>query len=135
MLKNFIDKAKTKGTSVKNTDWNNYKNLAKERLDSAGSVVSRTLEDHWPLIEKILIDGLLQIAEEKLRDDVFLADLFEKTYELLPAPVRLIIKRDKYLSFCLKRKEPLLIRVSHFKEERKLENDLVQLENMAALQT
>lgn len=60
------------------------------------------------LLDSIVISGLLTIAEDKLSDDVFIESMFSKAYELLPVPVRLVVRREWCLDYLQSRKAPLL---------------------------
>lgn len=60
------------------------------------------------LLENIVINGLLNIAEDKLNDDSFVEVVFSKAYELLPAPVRIVLKREWCLSYLQSQKAPIL---------------------------
>lgn len=74
--------------------------------------------ENYSKIEPIIINGLLDVAEDKLKDEKFLSDCFEKFYEILPIPVRLVISRSWFTDFLLKRKDPLLEKVSKIKNQR-----------------
>ncbi|ATM88547.1 TPA: hypothetical protein U5D93_000390 [Yersinia enterocolitica] len=79
--------------------------------------VSR-LSKYKPLLENIVINGLLNIAEDKLNDDIFVESVFSKAYELLPAPVRMVVKREWCLSYLQSRKTPLLVKLQLYRDER-----------------
>lgn len=53
-------------------------------LDSGKEVANSYIDKHWPLVERIVLGGLLSLAEETLRDEKNIKMIFEKTYELLP---------------------------------------------------
>lgn len=74
--------------------------------------------ENYSKIEPIIVNGLLDVAEDKLKDEKFLSDCFEKFYEILPIPVRLVISRSWFTDFLLKRKDPLLEKVSKIKNQR-----------------
>ncbi|UJR63001.1 hypothetical protein [Dickeya zeae] len=68
-----------------------------------------------PLLESMVINGLLTIAEDKLSDDVFVESVFSKTWELLPAPVRMVVKREWCLHYLHSRKAPLLAQLQIYR--------------------
>lgn len=70
------------------------------------------------LLEIIVINGLLNIAEDKLSDDAFIASVFSKAYELLPVPVRLVVRREWCLGYLQSRKAPLLAQLQLYRAER-----------------
>ncbi|MDA5483451.1 hypothetical protein PGS49_22920, partial [Yersinia intermedia] len=79
--------------------------------------VSR-LSKYKPLLENIVINGLLNIAEDKLNDDAFVESVFSKAYELLPVPVRMVVKREWCLSYLQSRKSPLLVQLQLYRDAR-----------------
>jgi hypothetical protein len=76
------------------------------------------------LLDIIVINGLLNIAEDKLSDDVFIESVFSKAYELLPVPVRLVVRREWCLAYLQSRKAPLLAQLQLYRAER---NDSAEL--------
>ena len=70
------------------------------------------------LLDIIVINGLLNIAEDKLSDDVFIESVFSKAYELLPVPVRLVVRREWCLAYLQSRKAPLLAQLLLYRAER-----------------
>lgn len=86
-------------------------------IETVEQSVSR-LSKYKPLLENIVIHGLLNIAEDKLNDDIFVESVFSKAYELLPAPVRMVVKREWCLSYLQSRKTPLLVKLQLYRDER-----------------
>lgn len=76
-------------------------------------------EKHGSTIEKIVVNGLIDIAEEKLQDETFLRSSLDKIYELLPVSVRLVISREAFFNFCVARKEPILVKIKGYREQTK----------------
>ncbi|CCQ42134.1 hypothetical protein ACROQ8_001036 [Yersinia enterocolitica] len=70
------------------------------------------------LLDIIVINGLLNIAEDKLSDDAFIESIFSKAYELLPVPVRLVVRREWCLGYLQSRKAPLLAQLQLYRAER-----------------
>ena len=70
------------------------------------------------LLDIIVINGLLNIAEDKLSDDAFIESIFSKAYELLPVPVRLVVRREWCLDYLQSRKAPLLAQLLLYRAER-----------------
>lgn len=79
-----------------------------------GSPLSGTAK-YKQLLDKIVINGLLNIAEDKLSDDAFVESVFSKAYELLPVPVRLVVKREWCLGYLQSHKAPLLAQLQLFR--------------------
>lgn len=70
------------------------------------------------LLDIIVIIGFLNIAEDKLSDDAFIESIFSKAYELLPVPVRLVVRREWCLGYLQSRKAPLLAQLQLYRAER-----------------
>ena len=70
------------------------------------------------LLDIIVINGLLNIAEDKLSDDAFIESIFSKAYELLPVPVRLVVRREWCLGYLQSRKALLLAQLQLYRAER-----------------
>jgi hypothetical protein len=77
---------------------------AGDKFDEGKLLLIETIDKHWVNIEKVVLDGMLEISEEKLQDDDWLISLFEKAYEMLPMAARLTLQRDKFIAFCMERK-------------------------------
>ncbi len=87
-------------------------------LDSPLEIsVSRTAK-YKQLLDSIVINGLLNIAEDKLSDDAFIESVFSKAYELLPVPVRLVVRREWCLGYLQSRKAPLLAQLQLYRAVR-----------------
>ena len=78
---------------------NKSKVLSEKIKDKAESVkesqavtnMQALLDEHWTKIESKLVHGFLSVAEERLYDDEFIETALDKSYELVPTAVRLII--------------------------------------------
>jgi hypothetical protein len=70
-------------------------------LNSAGegaSAANEYLEKNWPQIERVVVDGLLTVTHDRIKDDEAFLLIAEKAFELLPAPVRLLLPRSAFLA-------------------------------------
>lgn len=84
---------------------------------AAETSVSRTTK-YKQLLDSIVINGLLNIAEDKLSDDAFIESVFGRAYELLPVPVRLVVRREWCLGYLQSRKVPLLTQLQLYRAGR-----------------
>lgn len=66
--------------------------------------LSELVANELPKILQKLKDKGIEMAS----DDERLLVVLEKAYELLPTPVRLVVKRDTFFKFCLENKNKLL---------------------------
>ncbi|MRT12470.1 hypothetical protein GJV07_09195 [Enterobacteriaceae bacterium RIT711] len=85
--------------------------------DTAETIVAAPAK-YKQLLDSIVINGLLNIAEDKLSDDAFIESVFSKAYELLPVPVRLVVRREWCLGYLQSRKAPLLAQLQLYRAER-----------------
>lgn len=79
-------------------------------MNSLGPVIA----EHWPKIEPYA-DQALAAAQ----DDATIETLARKVYPWLPMVVRLAIKEDKFVSFTLEHKGPLLAKLAEVKAGNK----------------
>jgi hypothetical protein len=47
-------------------------------------------------------------ARELLGDDTLMTRCLGDAYEFLPAPVRFVVKRERFVAFCLERRDRLI---------------------------
>lgn len=119
-IKSKIDSAKSGLESLElKAKLETAKNATSGGFDAAKNKTKVYFEEHWPKIEEFLVKGLLDISQEKLLDEKTFIPLFEKSYELLPTPVRLVIPRERFMGFCLERKEPLVTKVISYQNDWK----------------
>lgn len=94
------------------------KQFASSKYEAGKAEASAAWDKHWPNIEHLLVEGLLSIAEEKLRDDSILEALFGKLYETLPLAARLALSRDRFIAFAMLQRAPLLVKVQDVRAQR-----------------
>jgi len=83
---------------------------------SISEIPNSIIEKHWAKVEKILYEMLVNLANSKLNDEEALAFAFDKAYELVPTPIRLILPRNQFIQFCLNRKELILRKIPSYNE-------------------
>lgn len=117
MFKNLMGKAKSAAEKIDlKSSLDAAKKSTAENLTATKTKAKDIFDKNWPRFEEVIVKGLINITEEKLKDDKSLTAAFEKAYELLPVPVRLVLSRDNFLNFCMLKREPLLEKVQKFKE-------------------
>jgi hypothetical protein len=79
------------------------------------------LSNHWPKIESHLLPRLINLTEVGLKNDDSLGLVFVKAYEFLPAPIRLLTDRQKFVDYCLSHRETILSKVDDYKVKNNLE--------------
>lgn len=99
MLSSF----KGKDNGAENSD------LSSKIMNAMGPV----LAEHWPKIEPYANQALAAA-----QDDATFEVLARKIYPWLPMVVRLAIKEDKFVSFTLEHKGPLLAKVAELKTKQ-----------------
>jgi hypothetical protein len=69
------------------------------------------LEKHLPLVRSLLFDkvlpGLASKGADFLSNDKNLIPILQKVHEMLPFPVRILVKQEDFVRFCLKHKTVL----------------------------
>ena len=91
--------------------------------DSISNKSESIIEKHWAKVEKILYEMLVNLANSKLNDEEALAFAFDKAYELMPTPIRLILPRNQFIQFCLDRKEFILRKIPTYNDLKKQQAD------------
>lgn len=120
MFKKFADAAKSlKEKADIGAKLEGAKQFASNKLETTKADASAAWEKHWPTIENVLIEGLLSIAEEKLKDDAILEAAFGKLYEALPLAVRLALSRDQFISFSMLQRGPVLMKLQDVRAQRR----------------
>lgn len=104
--------------------FDNAKNIATDNLGSVKDKAQMFINNHWPEIEKHVIPALLKISEDHLNDTEKLTSAFESAHAILPLPLRLAIKRETFVSFCLSEQVDLLEKITEYKKKT-IESKLV----------
>ena len=127
MFKDLMGKAKSAAEKIDlKSSLEAAKKSTAENLTATKSKARDIFDKNWPKFEEVIVKGLINITEEKLKDDKALTSAFGKAYELLPVPVRLVLSRDNFLNFCMLKKEPLLEKVQKYKENKAKPPEQVQ---------
>ncbi len=79
-------------------------NAEEEKTDGKIKIL---FDEQWPKIESFIVEHALKMADDKLNDEAFVEGVIMKSYELLPAVVRLVISREKFMTFVKAKQEPL----------------------------
>ncbi|MCP6692180.1 hypothetical protein [Pseudomonas donghuensis] len=90
--------------------------------EGATAAVSR-VEKHWPAVEKVLVDGLLTVTHDRLKDDEFFLLAVEKAFELLPAPVRLVLPRSSIIKHSLTHRDSIVEKIAAQRAVRSLSSE------------
>ncbi|MCP1441503.1 hypothetical protein J3D54_000635 [Pseudomonas sp. GGS8] len=130
MFKSLTDKARTLSGGIADKAMA-AKDSVSGNFSAGTSKASEFLENNWGKVENVLVNGLLTVTEEKLKDDEVFIMLVEKAYEMLPTPVRLILSRTMFINHTLTRRESLVAKLREKKALRLL-NDSA-LTNQALL--
>ena len=67
-----------------------------------------TLKEKSTAIKTIIKDKAGSAALNTIKDDKIMREIFEKIYDLLPLPVRLIIKQEPFVQYCFNNKEKMV---------------------------
>ncbi|WP_052439656.1 hypothetical protein [Pectobacterium carotovorum] len=67
------------------------------------------------MLQRVIVNSLICLAKDKLKDDVFIESVFNKVYEILPTPVKLILNRKRCLDYLIANKEPLLEKIQDYR--------------------
>lgn len=105
-----LTSAADKAVSIKDT--------VVEGVSDGASSATGYVESHWPTVQKVIVDGLITVAHDRLQDDeVFLAAV-NKAFEFLPMPVRLILPRAALERHSLTQRDAIVKLLAEKKAER-----------------
>ncbi|WP_448091926.1 hypothetical protein [Pseudomonas lini] len=130
MFKSLTDKARALSGGITDKAMA-AKDSVSGNFSAGTSKASEFLENNWGKVENVLVNGLLTVTEEKLKDDEVFIMLVEKAYEMLPTPVRLILSRTTFINHTMTHRESLVAKLREKKALRLL-NDCA-LTNQALL--
>ncbi|MCL2295357.1 MAG: hypothetical protein FWC36_10945 [Spirochaetes bacterium] len=63
--------------------------------------IEKTIEEHWPQIQKIFQEKVGPAALAAAENDKAVEAIFSLVYQGLPFPVKLVVKKDAFVNFCL----------------------------------
>lgn len=85
----------------------------------AGSTASGYFDQYWPTVERVLVDGLLDVAHDRLKDDEAYLSVVNTLFELLPTPIRLVLPRAALERHSLKHRDTIVQKIESRKAELK----------------
>ncbi|MCY7264281.1 hypothetical protein [Pseudomonas protegens] len=87
------------------------KDTVVESVGEGASAAVSQVEKHWPAVERILVDGLITVAHDRLRDDEVFLLAVEKAFELLPTPIRLVLPRSSFIKHSMAHRDSLVMKI------------------------
>lgn len=66
------------------------------------------IQKHWEKVEKLTFEELKVKTVAKIQDDEVMCKVFGTVYENLPVAVKFVIKRDRFVNFCMSKKSILI---------------------------
>jgi hypothetical protein len=87
-------------------------------VSSNNSKLQYLFDQHYQIIEPIIVNELLKIAVDKSKDDKSLNTIFLISYKVLPIPARLLIPNNRFFYFTMTHRSPLLKKVLTLQENR-----------------
>ncbi|MEH6369234.1 hypothetical protein [Pectobacterium carotovorum] len=67
------------------------------------------------MLQRVIVNSLICLAKDKLKDEEFFESVFNKAYVILPTPVRSILNRKQCLDYLMANKEPLLEKIQDYR--------------------
>lgn len=78
---------------------------SKETLEQ---IAQEKLREHWPKIQQLFEEKVGPAALAAAKNDETIRPLLERVYWRLPLPVRMVVKEETFVRFCLKNKDRLV---------------------------
>ena len=72
-----------------------------------GQDVERKIQDNWPRIQELFREKAGPAVLAAIHDDEKMTAVLKLVHEALPFPLRLLVKQDAFVQFCLARREHL----------------------------
>ena len=66
-------------------------------------------ESQLPKVRAVIAERLGPKARELVVDDALMTRCLGDAYEFLPAPVRFMVKRERFVTFCLEHRDRLML--------------------------
>ncbi len=130
MFKNFTNTARA---LKEKTDigglFDATKNFSSSKYEASKTEANAVWKKHGVTVERVVVEGLLSIAEEKLRDEKMIEGVLIKLYETLPLPVRFVFSRDLFVAFTSKHRETLLLKVQDARTGKALNSTVSKLDD------
>ncbi|MEN9460877.1 MAG: hypothetical protein RIS84_897 [Pseudomonadota bacterium] len=77
-------------------------------LHTGQQKIQSTLEEQLPKIQQLFTEKVSAVVLAKIQDDESMKWAAQKIYEVLPLPVRLVVKETAFIEFCLTHRDKLL---------------------------
>ncbi|MCH7914118.1 MAG: hypothetical protein IH856_13945 [Deltaproteobacteria bacterium] len=71
-------------------------------------IAQEKLREHWPRIQQLFEEKVGPAALAAAKNDEMIRPLFERVYWRLPRPVRMVVKEETFVRFCMKNKDRLV---------------------------
>jgi hypothetical protein len=86
-------------------DWKAKLNTVKTSLDQESQ---SKIEENWPRIQQIFQEKVGPVALAAAKDDATMTKIVMVVYEALPFPLRMMVKQEAFLNFCLRHRDRLV---------------------------
>jgi uncharacterized protein len=93
--------------------------IVEERTSPTINAYAALLEKQIPLIKSLLNEKIGPAVQTTLRSPAAWAAVIAGIYEFLPTPVRLVVNRDIFVSYCLRNLDKILPEVAPIKTQIK----------------
>ena len=128
-VKEAAEKAKEAASQIEFKEaFDNVREATANQAAKAKDWSDSKYQQYYPTIEQAVMRSFVGFSESKLKDDDFIESCFNKAFELLPTPVRLVLPRNVFFDFCHKHKEKLISKAMQYRE-----NNFAALENEKVL--
>lgn len=94
------------------------KDAVAETIGDGATAATQYIENNWVTIERVVVDGLLTVAHDRLKDDEVYLMAVDKAFELLPTPVRLVLPRTAFHKHSLIHRDTVIKRLAAKQAER-----------------
>jgi len=86
-------------------DWKAKMDTLKTSLDQDSQ---RKIEENWPKIQQMFQEKVGPAVLAAAQDDASMTKAILIVYEILPFPLRMIVKQQDFVNFCLRHRDRLI---------------------------
>jgi hypothetical protein len=82
--------------------------FGQQSKETIEKIAQEKIREHWPRIQKLFEEKVGPAALAAAKNEESMRSLFETVYRRLPFRVRMVIKEETFVQFCLKNKDRLV---------------------------
>ena len=82
--------------------------FGQQSKETVEKIAQEKLREHWPRIQQLFEEKIGPAALAAAKNEESMRSLFETVYRRLPFRIRMVIREETFVRFCLKNKDRLV---------------------------